>query len=227
MIGTLPVVESFHSLQGEGVHAGRSAFFIRLAGCSVGCPWCDTKHSWIANRHPDISLKQLADETAFATAHGAGFVVLTGGEPLHHNLDLLTAELRRATTQTSGKPLPIHLETSGVNPLSGSPDWITLSPKRHAPPHPELLAACHELKVVVHSADDLLFADAIAAKALATRAKSNNNDNTSISSQNHELVLLLQPGWNDAKAQELAITFVQANRNWRLSLQTHKWLMVR
>ncbi|WP_254968458.1 7-carboxy-7-deazaguanine synthase QueE, partial [Cyanobium sp. CH-040] len=152
----IPVVETFHSLQGEGVHAGRSAFFVRLAGCTVGCPWCDTKHSWPRDAHPERRLGELAAAARAAAAAGAAFVVVTGGEPLHHQLDALCAALEPAG-------LPLHLETSGVDPLSGRFDWITLSPKRHRPPRPELLAACHELKVVVHEPADLAFAEAMAA----------------------------------------------------------------
>ncbi|QPN62036.1 7-carboxy-7-deazaguanine synthase QueE [Synechococcus sp. CBW1004] len=143
---TLPVVETFHSLQGEGLHAGRSAFFIRLAGCSVGCPWCDTKPSWELEVHPRRSLSDLAAQVAAAAAAGAAFAVVTGGEPLEHDLGPLCAALDPAATG-----LPLHLETSGAAPLqlSGRFAWISLSPKRHRPPSRELLAACDELKVVV------------------------------------------------------------------------------
>ena len=155
----LPLVETFHSLQGEGLHAGRSAFFIRLGGCKVGCSWCDTKHSWSAHVHPQRSVEDLAQDALQAAKEGAAFVVLTGGEPLHHQLEPLTSAIRSKCS------LPIHLETSGVDPLSGSPDWITLSPKRHKPPRQDLLSCCHELKVVVHEAADLLFADVVASQA--------------------------------------------------------------
>ena len=141
---SLPVVETFHSLQGEGLHAGRSAFFIRLGGCHVGCSWCDTKHSWPMESHPKQSVDSLATKAAQAEQAGAAFVVITGGEPLHHNLNALTDEIRRSCH------LPVHIETSGVDPLSGTIDWVTLSPKRHHPPLPELLSGCHELKVVIH-----------------------------------------------------------------------------
>lgn len=199
---SLPVVETFHSLQGEGLHAGRSAFFIRLAGCSVGCSWCDTKHSWPADSHPACPLSSLAAEAAAAAGNGAAFVVITGGEPLHHNLDALAQTLRGACA------LPLHLETSGVDPLSGDPDWITLSPKRHAPPRTELMRRCHELKVVVHERADLLFADVVAAQA-------------------PQATWLLQPGWDSAEGQQLALEAVRADHRWRLSLQSHKWLGVR
>ncbi len=204
----LPVVETFHSLQGEGLHAGRSAFFIRLGGCSVGCSWCDTKHSWPAEVHPQRSLAELASETQAATEAGAGFVVITGGEPLHHDLAPLCDALA-----PSG--LPLHLETSGVDPLSGHFAWITLSPKRHRPPTAELLAACHELKVVVHEPTDLGFAEAMAAQAKAARGGGADTQ------------LLLQPGWDSAIGRALAIDYVRHHPLWRLSLQSHKLLGVR
>ena len=199
---SLPVVETFHSLQGEGLHAGRSAFFIRLAGCNVGCSWCDTKHSWPAESHPKQSVDSLATTAAQAEQAGAAFVVITGGEPLHHNLNALTAAIRRACD------LPVHIETSGVDPLSGAIDWVTLSPKRHRPPLPELLSRCHELKVVIHQPEDLLFTDVISAQA-------------------PQAEWLLQPGWNSQEGQQLAVANAQSNGRWRLSLQSHKWLGVR
>ena len=135
----------------------------------MGCSWCDTKHSWPAAVHPQRSLAELAGDAAAAA--GAAFVVITGGEPLHHGLDPLCAALRRATISPE-RPhgLPLHLETSGVDPLSGRFDWITLSPKRHRPPTAELLGACQELKVVVEQAEDLEFAEAMAAAALEQAA---------------------------------------------------------
>ena len=175
---TLPVVETFHSLQGEGHHSGRSAFFIRLAGCNVGCPWCDTKHSWPENNHPHRSLRALAAEAEEAQRNGAAFTVITGGEPLHHNLDDLALALREASD------IPLHLETSGVDGLTGNPDWITLSPKPHRPPSQELLNQCDELKVIVETADDLVFANSM-AKAVR-----------------QQTVLLLQPGWDSPRSEE-------------------------
>jgi organic radical activating enzyme len=205
MSDALPVVETFHSLQGEGLHAGRSAFFIRLAGCTVGCSWCDTKHSWPEAAHPSRSLEQLAAETRAAAEAGAAFVVITGGEPLHHNLDDLCSVLH-----TVG--LPLHLETSGVDPLSGHFDWVTLSPKRHKPPLPQLLATCHELKVVVHEGEDLAFAEAMAAAAAAA---------------GNCPALLIQPGWESKQGPGLGVNYVKTHPTWRLSLQSHKQLGVR
>ena len=206
---TLPVVETFHSLQGEGLHAGRSAFFIRLGGCSVGCSWCDTKQSWPAQVHPQRPLQELALEAVEARSAGAAFVVVTGGEPLEHKLEPLCEAL-------AGAGLPVHLETSGVGELSGQFSWITLSPKPHNPPGATALRSCHELKVVVHEADDLGFAEAMAAAARQAR------DAGEAAPQ-----LLLQPGWDCATGQQLAIDFVLSHPQWRLSLQSHKWLGVR
>ena len=148
MESSLLVVECFHSLQGEGEHAGRSAYFIRLASCKVGCPWCDTKKSWNSELHPQQTLIDLSISTAKAQKDGAAFVVITGGEPLHHNLDYLCREIRKSTLNLEKKSIPIHLETSGVDALSGNPDWITLSPKRHSPPRLETFIL-PRIKVVI------------------------------------------------------------------------------
>tara|TARA_E500000081_G_scaffold89930_1_gene91076 strand:- start:280 stop:921 length:642 start_codon:yes stop_codon:yes gene_type:complete len=212
MGSSLPVVECFHSLQGEGEHAGRSAYFIRLASCKVGCPWCDTKDSWNSALHPQQSLIDLSTQTAKAQEEGAAFVVITGGEPLHHNLDDLCKEIRKSTLNLEKKSIPIHLETSGVDMLSGKPDWITLSPKRHSPPRLDNLLSCQELKVVIQNAEDLLF-----AKTMADSIKNNGK----IKPQ-----LFLQAGWENEEGQTLAIKFVKNNPDWRLSMQTHKWLGV-
>jgi organic radical activating enzyme len=197
------VVETFHSLQGEGHHYGRSAFFIRLAGCNVGCTWCDTKHSWPMASHAKQDVDALAVQATQAKDAGAAFVVITGGEPLHHNLQPLTDALDRSCG------LPIHLETSGVDQLSGRFDWVTLSPKRHRPPQQALLSRCDELKVVVLDTDDVSFAHAMA------------NDTSTAAH------LLVQPVWDSETAQELAIHHVKQHPRWRLSLQNHKFLQIR
>ncbi|MCP9917625.1 7-carboxy-7-deazaguanine synthase QueE [Cyanobium sp. ATX 6F1] len=218
----LPVVETFHSLQGEGLHAGRSAFFIRLGGCRVGCHWCDTKHSWPEAVHPRRTVGALAAEAEAAAATGAAFVVITGGEPLHHDLTNLCAALRAARGGAE-VPLPLHLETSGVDQLSGHFDWICLSPKPHQPPTRELLAACDELKVVIHGPEDLVFAEAMAAAAQDARGSDAQGPGAAAS----RAQLLLQPGWGCPEGAALAIEHVRRHPTWRLSLQSHKWLNVR
>jgi organic radical activating enzyme len=163
-------------------------------------------------------LNELAQAAASAAAAGAAFVVITGGEPLHHQLDRLAAALCAATASADlPTGLPIHLETSGVDALSGHFDWITLSPKRHRPPRQQALAACHELKVVVGEKDDLAFAEAMALAAVQARRPDPASPP----------ILLLQPLWESPVGQELAIAHVRQDPRWRLSLQSHKWLGVR
>ena len=210
MAATLPVVEKFHSLQGEGAHAGRSAFFIRLASCKVRCSWCDTKDSWSEDNFPKETVLNLSRSVANARFNGAEFVVITGGEPLHHNLNPLCNKIREITTTKENKPIPIHLETSGVDQISGNPNWITLSPKKHAPPCIQLIKACQELKVVIHEKDDLAFAEKIANKTRKFKRP----------------LFFLQPGWNNETGRKLAYEYVKSNPKWRLSMQTHKWLKV-
>lgn len=204
--GLLRVMEQFHSVQGEGVQMGRSAVFLRLAGCSVGCPWCDTKASWPAHGHPLVPVECLVDTVRQAQP---ALVVITGGEPLQQDLTSLCQALAPLA-------IPRHLETSGVAPLSGAFEWITLSPKRHHPPQPELLARCHELKVVIHEPADLDFAMAMAA-ACQTMDRSSSPGPQ----------LCVQPGAGSATGARLAIHHVKQHPQWRLSLQTHKWLGVR
>jgi 7-carboxy-7-deazaguanine synthase len=194
------VVETFHSLQGEGLQAGRSAFFIRLGGCEVGCSWCDTKQSWPKDVHPQLSLEALGKEAQQAATAGAAFVVITGGEPLEHNLTALCAALQPID-------VPLHLETSGVGKLTGSFAWITLSPKPHRPPEPEVLTACDELKVVVYHPSDLSFAEEHAALV------------------NKNCEGRLQPEWSKASERlpEL-IDYIKSNPYWKISLQTHKFM---
>ncbi len=196
---TFPVVETFHSVQGEGVWSGASAFFIRLAGCDVGCTWCDTKQSWPTRHHPLKSVIDLASAAADACPY---MVVITGGEPLMHNLDELTAALHRAN-------LRIHLETSGSHPFSGQFDWIALSPKTFKPPIADIYAQAHELKVVISDRADLDWAETQAQKVSS------------------ETVKLLQPQWTSPSAQQLVIDYVRTHREWRVGLQMHKYLGVR
>ena len=173
---------------------------------------CDTKDSWNSNKHPQQSLIDLAIRAAKARREGAAFVVITGGEPLHHNLDDLCREIRKTTLNLEKTSIPIHLETSGVDMLSGNPDWITLSPKRHSPPRLDNLLACQELKIVIQNREDLDFAN-----EMVGLIKNNKKSKPQ---------LFLQAGWDNEKGKMLAIKHVKNNPDWRLSMQTHKWLGV-
>lgn len=192
----LPVVETFHSIQGEGRWAGTSAFFIRLAGCNVGCPWCDTKESWNAARH---AARAVPDLVAEAVASKARIIVITGGEPLMHDLTELTAFLRR-------RRLSVHLETSGAYPLTGTYDWVTLSPKPTKPPHPSIYRHASELKVVVTAPADFRWAEEQASKLAPTVAK------------------FLQPEWYSAQSGKLVYQYILDHPTWQMSLQTHKYV---
>ena len=196
---TLPVMEDFYTLQGEGFHQGRAAYFIRLGGCDVGCVWCDVKDSWEAGRHPLRPIPELVNEVK---KNPGNIVVITGGEPLMHNLDELTRQLHNAVLRT-------HMETSGSSPLSGSWDWITLSPKKFKAPLPEILPQAHELKIVVFNRSDFAWAEQWAAQV------------------SEECKLYLQPEWSRAgQVTPLIIDYIKANPRWQLSLQVHKYINV-
>ncbi|MEL6331986.1 MAG: 7-carboxy-7-deazaguanine synthase QueE [Cyanobacteria bacterium J06626_26] len=195
----LPIVETFHSVQGEGLWTGTSAFFIRLAGCDVGCPWCDTKISWSTRSHVQVAITDLVHQAQLAQPF---MVVITGGEPLMHDLSPLTQTLKQAG-------LRLHLETSGAHPLSGQFDWISLSPKRFKPPQSGIYTHAHELKVVIANNEDLVWAETQAAQVPATTVK------------------LLQPEWTSNQSQQLVFDYVKQHPDWRISLQTHKFLGVR
>ena len=196
---TLPVMEHFYTIQGEGYHQGKAAYFIRLGGCDVGCVWCDVKESWDAESHPRVDISDLR---GFVKETPSEIVVITGGEPLLHNLDELTAELHRAGLKT-------NIETSGSSPLSGSWDWICLSPKKFKKPLPEVLAVAHELKVVVFNRSDFDWAEKHAAMVSPS------------------CKLYLQPEWSRASEMvPLIVDHIKANPRWELSLQLHKYIQV-
>jgi len=195
----LPVMEHFYTLQGEGFHQGKAAYFIRLGGCDVGCVWCDVKDSWDVAKHPLLDVGSLMLEVKKTPAE---IVVITGGEPLMHDLDELTNELKAAGLRT-------HIETSGAYPQSGTWDWICVSPKKFKPPLPEILPVAHELKIVVFNRSDLDWAEKYAA-LVSPGCK-----------------LYLQPEWDKAtEMTPLIIEYIQANPQWELSLQIHKYINV-
>ena len=190
-------MESFLTVQGEGAYTGATAWFIRLGGCDVGCAWCDVKESWDVNAHPQVTAGTLVDE---AVASKATICVVTGGEPAMHDLTALTEGLQAVDIRT-------HIETSGTHPLTGSWDWITFSPKRFKAPLDAIYAQADELKVIVVNRQDLEWGREHAARLEAPAR------------------LYFQPEW-DRREQVLdyTVAFVQENTEWRISLQTHKYL---
>jgi len=193
---TIPIVETFHSVQGEGAWTGVSAYFIRLAGCDVHCPWCDQKESWSEKNHPRKELSDLAFEAKLANP---AIVVISGGEPLMHDLNPLTKHLKDLGLQ-------VHLETSGAYPFSGQFDWVTFSPKRYRHPHESIYSQVNELKVVVETNSDLQWAETEAMKLPYRTAK------------------YLQPEWNTPSSQKMIFDYVLKHPQWKVSLQTHKFL---
>lgn len=196
---TLPVMESFYTLQGEGYYQGKAAYFIRLGGCDVGCHWCDVKESWDASKHPQREISDIVEEAATQPGRLA---VITGGEPLMHNLDALTKALHKKGFRT-------HMETSGSSPLSGSWDWITLSPKKFKAPLPEVCKVASELKVVIFNKSDFAWAEKYAALV------------------SKQCKLYLAPEWDrSAEMTPLIIDYIKEHPEWGLSLQVHKYINV-
>lgn len=196
---TLPVMEHFYTLQGEGYYQGQAAYFIRLGGCDVGCVWCDVKNSWDASIHPQYTVLQL---TAFIQKTGAKIAVITGGEPLMHDLTELTSAIQQLGIRT-------HIETSGSHPISGSWDWICLSPKKFKAPLDTIPAMANELKIVVFNKHDLAWAEKYAAM-VGPYCK-----------------LYLQPEWEKrAEMTPLIVDQIKKDPRWQLSLQVHKYIDV-
>jgi 7-carboxy-7-deazaguanine synthase len=197
---TLPIVERFYSVQGEGYYSGTAAFFIRTAGCDVGCVWCDVKESWELEGHPILEINKLVEEVQLSNT---SLVVITGGEPAMHDLSLLTSKLKEI-----GKVVAI--ETSGTNDLIGKFNWVTFSPKKFKAPVESIFNVANELKIIVFNKHDLKWANELALKV---------NDNC---------LLFLQPEWDKREEMMPLITeFVKENIQWKISLQTHKYLNIR
>ena len=195
----LPLMEAFYSLQGEGFYKGTAAYFIRLGGCDVGCHWCDVKESWAAEAHPLVPVDTIVTD---ALAHSKTMII-TGGEPLMWNLDLLTEKLRAGGART-------HIETSGAHPLSGTFDWICLSPKKIKRPVGDVLQKANELKMVIYNNNDFLFAEEMAAQV------------------SPDCLLYLQPEWSKRnKVIPKIVDYVMAHPQWKASLQMHKYLDIR
>jgi len=192
-------MEHFYTIQGEGFHQGRAAYFVRLGGCDVGCVWCDVKESWDASKHPLFSIEDIVSNVRQTPAK---LVVITGGEPLMHNLNALTRSLQSAGFET-------NIETSGAHTLSGNWDWVCLSPKKFKAPLPEILPAANELKVVIFNQSDFQWAEKYAALTTA------------------DCKLYLQPEWDKAAiVTPLIVEYIKRNPQWELSLQIHKYINV-
>ena len=196
---TLPLMEDFYTIQGEGFYQGSAAYFIRLGGCDVGCIWCDVKESWDASAHPLVNVTEM---TRRAKASGAEIAVITGGEPVMYDLTALTETLKAAGLRT-------HLETSGAYPITGMWDWICFSPKKFKMPHDSVLERANELKVIVYNKTDFTWGEEFAMKV------------------NNQCQLFLQPEWSKEKeVLPLIIEYVKANPRWQVSLQVHKYMNI-
>ncbi len=195
----LPVMEAFYTLQGEGFHQGRAAYFIRLAGCDVGCVWCDVKESWDKDLYPYQSISEIVQG---AKKYAPKLIVITGGEPTLYNLDPLTQALQAEGFET-------NIETSGSSPLSGSWNWICLSPKKFKAPLPEILLKANELKIIIFNKSDFEWAEKYAAQVAPSCR------------------LYLQPEWSKSeKITPMIVDYIKANPKWQLSLQIHKYINV-
>lgn len=195
----LPVMERFYTVQGEGAYAGAPAYFIRLGGCDVGCVWCDVKESWDADKHPLFAVDTLVNDVEQS---GAKICVVTGGEPAMHNLEALTTGLHNAGIRA-------HIETSGTHELTGHWDWVTFSPKKFKAPVESIYPFADELKAIVYHKSDIPWAEDHAAKVKS------------------DCRLYLQPEWEKRDAmQPLILDFIRKKTNWRISVQTHKYMGV-
>ena len=193
----LPLMESFYSIQGEGYHSGKAAYFIRLAGCDVGCSWCDVKESWDASVHPLVDVREIVTK---ANESKSKIAVVTGGEPLMYNLNELTDKLKKNNFQT-------HIETSGAYPISGTWDWICLSPKKFKKPLPEAFKRADELKVIVYNKHDFSWGEKMAGK------------------MKFGCKLFFQPEWSKSKEMlPHIISYIKNNPHWEISLQVHKFM---
>jgi 7-carboxy-7-deazaguanine synthase len=195
----LPVMEHFYTLQGEGFHQGKAAYFIRLGGCDVGCHWCDVKESWDASKFPLLGVEEIG---MAASLYSPEIAVITGGEPLMHNLSALTTALH-------SHKLRCHIETSGVYPLTGEWDWTCFSPKKFKDPDPAIFSVADELKIIIYNKSDFEWAEALAR------------------CMNTECQLYLQPEWSKKEAMyPLMVEYIKRNPKWRLSIQVHKYLNI-
>ena len=195
---SLPIMEAFYTIQGEGCHKGMASYFIRTGGCDIGCHWCDVKESWDVNSHPIISVEEIVKKSV-------GFsdcFVVTGGEPLMWNMNPLTKALKKLGKKT-------RIETSGAYPLTGVWDWVCLSPKKAKRPIEDAYNHAHELKIIIYNYHDFKFAEQESKKV------------------NKNAILYLQPEWSKREEMmPLMVDFIKKNPKWKISLQTHKYLKI-
>ena len=193
----LPLVEDFYTIQGEGFNTGKAAYFLRIGGCDIGCSWCDSRFSWNPDVHPIVPVPEIVEKVLRS---GADSVVITGGEPLMWDMAPLCSKLKE-------NGLMIYLETSGAYPLSGIWDWICLSPKVNAPPNEENLEAAHELKVIIQEEKDFLWAEKLKEMV------------------GEDCYLYLQPEWS--RFDDITgtiVDYILKNKDWMISLQSHKYM---
>jgi 7-carboxy-7-deazaguanine synthase len=195
----LPLMEHYYTIQGEGHYTGRAAYFIRLGGCDVGCHWCDVKESWNASKHPHTSVDKIV---RLVMDSQSAIAVITGGEPAMYDLSDLTKQLRKNKVRT-------HIETSGAYSLTGTWDWICLSPKKTKPPVKEVFKHANELKMIIYNKDDFKWAEKNAKKI------------------NKKCKLFLQPEWSKShEILPMVIDYIKKHPQWQISLQTHKYMNI-
>lgn len=220
----LPLNELFETIQGEGSKTGTPSTFIRLQGCDVGCPWCDTKHTWKLEEGTDdletvlaktgsdrrfawVSIEELARHAA---ARKAQHVVITGGEPCQYDLVDLTDLL----IEQHG--LSVQIETSATEPVQAAPDvFVTVSPKIAMPGGralvDETIERADEIKMPIGKFDDLARLEDLLRRRKRPWRPSD---------------IWLQPLSESPKATELCRWWA-ADRGWRVSLQMHKQANIR
>lgn len=195
----LPLVEDFYTIQGEGFHTGKPAYFIRLGGCDVGCRWCDARFTWKASLYPPTAIDEIVERALSCKARS---IVITGGEPTLYPLEPITGMLR-------DRGVEIFIETSGTNEICGYFDWVCLSPKQQQPPMASAFARADELKVIIEKESDLVWAEECALRV------------------SDECRLYLQPEWSRLEAVSgIIVEYAKANPRWNISLQTHKFIHI-
>ncbi|SEQ77844.1 7-carboxy-7-deazaguanine synthase [Rosenbergiella nectarea] len=219
-----PINEMFQTLQGEGFYTGAPAIFIRLQGCPVGCSWCDTKHTWekYADQQQPLAdiVHKMAESEAWADASveqllaviaeqgwTAKHIVITGGEPALYDLTLLTEQFEQEGFQC-------QIETSGTHPIRCSvATWVTVSPKVNMRGGYDVLNSAllraNEVKHPVGRQRDIDALDLLLSQVPPSTQR----------------IIALQPISCKKAATELCIATCIA-RNWRFSMQTHKYLNI-